>query len=177
MLAGVLLHRDNSTANGIRPYFVNRFIVTDVLSASLPSSRRTPLHQTMVVSISTLVSPIHSLLQIVLSIIRTAVLVFLSWLPGPAVYKVKRISVANTNVLYHDGRALATCESGPPMRIALPGLETVGWWNGSGEDGSGRGFNKDGGFTGFLSEWTTAHVCIFLLLGLSYARRVHDVLM
>lgn len=71
--------------------------------------------------------------------------------------------MANTSVLYHDGRALATCESGPPMRIALPGLETVGWWDGTEGDGSGQGFNKDGGPIGFLREWTTAHVRFFVL--------------
>lgn len=47
------------------------------------------------------------------------------------------------------------------MRVALPGLETVGWYNGKraegendGEDGPGFGSN---GLLNFMKEWTTAH--------------------
>ena len=69
-----------------------------------------------------------------LRILRTVLLVILSHLPGSK-QKIKKISVANTNVVFHDGRALATCESGPPMRIQLPGLETVGWYDGAKAEG------------------------------------------
>lgn len=48
------------------------------------------------------------------------------------------------------------------MRIALPGLETVGWFNGRKAEGEpsgeeGPGFGGDG-ILSFMKEWTTAHV-------------------
>ena len=50
------------------------------------------------------------------------------------------------------------------MRIALPGLETVGWFNGKTDEGEARivkniGFGGDGNsLISFMKEWTTAHV-------------------
>lgn len=157
MLSGVAFRR---TENGVQPEFVNQFILTDVYLSSLTSpSLRTPI----LPSISTLVNPLSSLWTIALRIFRTIFLVVLSHLPGSQ-QAIKRISVANTGVLYHDGRALATCESGPPMRISLPGLETVGWFNGRKVEGDkdgegGAGFGGDG-FLSFMKEWTTAHVSL-----------------
>ena len=142
----------------MQPHFVNQYILTDVYLSSVTSPRlRTPI----LPSIATLVNPLSSLIIIIVRIIRTLFLVALSHLPGSQ-HAIKKISVANTSLLYHDGRALATCESGPPMRIALPGLETVGWFNGrkaEGESGTGKekGFG-DQGLLGFMREWTTAHV-------------------
>ena len=48
------------------------------------------------------------------------------------------------------------------MRIALPGLETIGWFNGKKAEGEpngeeGSGFGGDGVLS-FMREWTTAHV-------------------
>lgn len=48
------------------------------------------------------------------------------------------------------------------MRIALPGLETIGWFNGKASEGEGvcdtsPGFGGKGPFS-FMREWTTAHV-------------------
>ena len=77
-----------------------------------------------VTRVATLVNPLASFIFVTLRILRTILLVILSHLPGSR-QKIKKISVANTNVVYHDGRAMALCESGPPMRIQLPGLETV----------------------------------------------------
>jgi carotenoid cleavage dioxygenase-like enzyme len=79
--------------------------------------------------------------------------------------KIKRISVANTAIYFHDRRALATCESGPPMRIQLPELETVGWYDGNKAEGepppTGYDIVKTGfggkGLFSFMKEWTTAH--------------------
>ncbi|KAL9114307.1 MAG: hypothetical protein Q9227_001729 [Pyrenula ochraceoflavens] len=154
MLSGVSFRR---TEKGVQPEFVNQFILTDIYLASITSSfLRIPI----LPSIATLVNPLSSLFNIIYRTIRTIILVILSRLPG-SLQAIKRISVANTGVLYHDGRALATCESGPPMRIALPGLETVGWFNGKKAEGErggeeGAGFGGDG-LLGFMKEWTTAH--------------------
>ena len=88
-------------------------------------------------------------------------LVILSHLPG-SVYAIKRICVTNTGIIYHDGRALTTCESGPPMRIQLPGLETVGWYDGNKAEGETEVKHEEPGFDGtglmsFMKEWTAGH--------------------
>ena len=162
MLSGVSFGR-NGEKDTIQPKYVNRYILTDLyLSSKTTSFLKSPI----LPSIATLVNPMSSLITILLRIIRTIVLVILSHLPGSHV-AIKRISVANTAVLYHDGRALATCESGPPMRISLPGLETLGWFNGAEDEphndekpslGFGGGSNP---LIGFMKEWTTAHVSCF----------------
>lgn len=140
------------------PEFVNRYVLTDVYLSSIATpALRTPI----LPSITTLVNPLSSLIAISLRILRALFLVALSHLPGSQ-QAVKRISVANTAVLFHDGRALATCESGPPMRISLPGLETVGWFNGQRCEGEGARETSEGfggvGMLSFMREWTTAHV-------------------
>ena len=154
MLSGVAFKR---TEEGVQPQFVNQYILTDMyLSSTSSKSLRTPV----LPSIATLANPLSSLYTIILSIFRTIILVVLSHLPGSE-HAIKKISVANTGILFHDGRALATCESGPPMRVALPGLETVGWYNGKTAEGEkdgeeGSGFGGDG-LLSFMKEWTTAH--------------------
>jgi len=76
---------------------------------------------------------------------------------------VFRLSVANTNVVFYDRRALATCESGPPLEVTLPELETVGWWTFRDRDSKRgntkerKGLGGDGGLKGLFEEWTTAH--------------------
>ena len=143
----------------IQPQFVNQYILTDLYLSTLSSVRlKTPI----LPSIATLVNPASSLIAIVLRILRSILLVVLSFLPGSR-QVIRKISVANTAVLYHDGRALATCESGPPMRISLPGLETVGWYDGIRAEGEPEGQIQDekriggDGLLGFVREWTTAH--------------------
>ncbi|KAF7507661.1 hypothetical protein GJ744_010214 [Endocarpon pusillum] len=153
MLAGVAFQR---TEKGVQPHFVNQFILTDLYLSSVSSSIRTPI----LPSIATLVNPLSTLFHIILRVFRAHILMFLSRLPGSP-QAIKKISVANTGVLFHDGRALATCESGPPMRFALPGLETVGWFNGKRAEGDrggedGAGFGGSGLFSS-MKEWTTAH--------------------
>ena len=157
MLSGVAFRRQEDRS--IQPEFVNQYILTDAyLSTITTPTLRLPI----LPSIATLVNPASSLLRIVLRILRTIVLVLLSNLPGSQ-QVIKKISVANTGVLYHDGRALATCESGPPIRISLPGLETVGWFDGcraegetSTEEVPGTAFGGEGVLS-FMKEWTTAH--------------------
>lgn len=166
MLSGVSFRRDETTGC-IEPEFVNQFVLTDLYLSALSSPR---LRVPILPSIATLVNPVASILYVTLRILRTVLLVILSHLPGSK-QKIKKISVANTNVVYHDGRALALCESGPPLRVQLPGLETVGWYNGVSADGEpealeDKGLTKklkekalgeDGGLISFMREWTTAH--------------------
>lgn len=158
MLSGVSFRKDEQ--GNIRPEFVNQYILTDLyLSTKSSPFLRSPI----LPSIATLVNPLSSLLTIVARIFRAIILVVISHLPGSR-QAVKKISVANTAVVYHDGRALATCESGPPVRIALPGLETVGWYNGNRAEGepvrevtaAGSKIGGDG-LLAFMREWTTAH--------------------
>ena len=163
MLSGVCFTRDWSSPEGVRPEFVSQFILTDLFLSSIttPSLKRPILP-----SIATLANPLSRLLKLCCVILRTIFLVVLSRLPGSE-RTIKKISVANTSVLYHDGRALATCESGPPIRIQLPSLETVGWYNGrraEGEpeaEGERHEERKDvlggEGVLSFMREWTTAH--------------------
>ncbi|KAF2240391.1 carotenoid oxygenase [Trematosphaeria pertusa] len=154
MLTGVWFDRSS-------PQFVNQFVLTDLCLSSFENEQlRTPI----LPSIATLVSPFSSLVAIIWSILRASMLVLLSHLPGSQ-YAIKRISVANTGFLYHDGRALATCESGPPIRVQLPGLETVGWFDGNRAEGepvsieqsdAGPGFGGTG-LNSWMREWTTGH--------------------
>lgn len=167
MLAGVLFRR---TPQGtIQPCFLNRFILTDLL-LSTPEHSRLPY----VPSIATLVNPHTSVFWLMFEIIRTFVLTMLTWLPGLGLksdQKLRRISVANTSVFWHDGKAMAGCESGPPMRIMLPGLETAGWYTGEDEEedtnpsqegkaarkSKSKGFGGGPPIIGMLREFTTAH--------------------
>ena len=158
MLSGVAFTRDD---NGhITPEFVNQFVLTDVFLSTVTSPYvKTPI----LPSIATLVNPLASFFTITIRIMRTIFLVFLSFLSGSK-QTIKKISVANTSIWYHDGRALAGCESGPPMRVSLPGLETVGWYDGAGagnEPESERSLNQQtiggDGLFGWMREWTTAH--------------------
>ena len=155
MLSGVLFRR--SDAGSIVPEFVNQFILTDVYLTARTSRF---LHRPLLPSIATLINPLHSTFVILLTIFRTLILVLLSWLPG-SYHRFKRIAAANTGVLYHDGRALATCESGPPLRVLLPGLETVGWFNGRRAENEPAPDTRPGygdeGPLNFFTEWTTGH--------------------
>jgi carotenoid cleavage dioxygenase-like enzyme len=159
MLSGVWFSRSQTDPEKPIANFVNQFILTDVyLSAAQSPTLRTPI----LPSITTLVNPASSLLLILWRILRTVLMVLWSHVVGSA-HTIKRISVANTSILYHDGRALATCESGPPMRVTLPSLETVGWFNGNSAEGEPDTPDAEStrfGGTGLLSwmkEWTTGH--------------------
>jgi carotenoid cleavage dioxygenase-like enzyme len=162
MLSGVWFERSSSDSHQVVPHFVNQFILTDVYMSSIESSTlRTPI----LPSIATLVNPLSRLFFIIWRIMRTVLIVIISHLSRSHT-AIKRISVANTSILFHDGRALATCESGPPMRVTLPTLETVGWFDGSKAEGesceneSNTASTATFGGTGPLSwmkEWTTGH--------------------
>ena len=157
MLSGVVFEcfeKDGS----IQPSFVNHYILTDAFISSVTSPT---LKRPIIPSIATLINPATSLVSMMWTVQRSIVLIILSHLPGSS-QSIKKISVANTSVVYHDGRTLATCESGPPMRIQLPGLETVGWFNGNEAEGETCQEDKRPGFGGeglmsFFKEWTTGH--------------------
>ncbi|KAL1305963.1 hypothetical protein AAFC00_004100 [Neodothiora populina] len=158
MLSGVSFPTNED--GQIKPEFVNQFILTDVYLSTIGSRH---VKRPILPSITTLVNPLGSLLVIVLHILRTIFLVILSFLPGSR-QAIKRISVANTSILYHDGRALATCESGPPMRVSLPGLETIGWYNGDRSEGESAADSRSkgevfggSGMLSWMREWTTGH--------------------
>ncbi|GAA96841.1 uncharacterized protein L969DRAFT_94894 [Mixia osmundae IAM 14324] len=161
MLHGVHF-RISTTADGVHsvePHYTNRYIQTDVFLASKTRG------STILPSISSLlISPSDSLgtkAALVPMLIRTVAIAYLS--------SLTRLSVTNTAVYFHNRRLLATCESGPPMRIALPELTTVGWYvhpDENGEGGLGRGeltvgakeWIGAGRFAGaMLEEWQTGH--------------------
>ncbi|KAK3615719.1 hypothetical protein LTR56_026420 [Elasticomyces elasticus] len=181
MLAGVLFKQDEATGD-VTPEFVNQFILTGLYLSTLSSPR---LRVPILPSIATLVHPLYSIAYVTLRIFRTILLVILSFLPGSR-QPIKKISVANTNIVFHDGRALATCESGPPMRVQLPGLETVGWFNGAWAENENAVAKQEGekeaveelkrlygstlgeesmGIIGWMREWSTAHPKIDPLTG------------
>jgi carotenoid cleavage dioxygenase-like enzyme len=158
MLAGVLFQKPEGNKEEIEPHFVNQYILTDCLVSSITSPT---LKSPILPSIATLVNPASSLIWIIWRVVRTLFLVLLSHLPGSK-QPIRRISVANTGLFYHDGRTLATCESGPPIRVQLPNLETVGWFNGHYAEGESDATAAEEGFGGsgvlsFMNEWTTGH--------------------
>ncbi|KAF4553202.1 Hypothetical protein D9617_7g029290 [Elsinoe fawcettii] len=158
MLSGVAFTKEED--GRIQPEFVNQYVLTDVYLSTISSPHnKTPI----LPSIATLVNPVASFFWITWRVMRTIFLVVLSFLSGSK-QAIKKISVANTSVWYHDGRALAGCESGPPMRINLPGLDTVGWYDGCGAENEPKDEHaQDGkriggeGLLGWMREWTTAH--------------------
>ena len=158
MLSGVVFKKSGDNKDKIQTEFVNQYILTDIYLSTLgmPS-----LKAPILPSVATLLNPASTLLLIILRILRTVFIAVLSRLPG-STHIIQRISVANTALVYHDGRALATCESGPPMRVALPSLETIGWFNGREAEGEQQEYNDQpvlggGGFLHFMKEWTTGH--------------------
>jgi carotenoid cleavage dioxygenase-like enzyme len=159
MLSGVLFEGSTEGRGEIVPHFVNQYILTDCFLSSATSPT---LKSPILPSIATLVNPASSLLWIIWRIMRTLFLVLLSHFAGSK-QAIERISVANTGLFYHDGRALATCESGPPIRVLLPSLETVGWFDGLQAEGEAvSATSKEVGFGGtglmsFMNEWTTGH--------------------
>lgn len=151
------------TSNGteVRALYSNRFVRTDIFQAE----SRKMLQRPILPSVATMLNPRTTLVEIVGDVLRTLWMVLLSFLSGTK-QSIKRISVANTSLVYHDGRVLAACESGPPMRVLLPDLKTVGWFDGlraggepkgNGEASTSPGFGGSGLFR-FFREWTTGHV-------------------
>ncbi|GAA5879807.1 hypothetical protein JCM16303_004186 [Sporobolomyces ruberrimus] len=150
MLTGV--HFDSSSSHPshdptITPTFVNKYVLTDVFLASHALGLSKPI----LPSIATLLGSFATFHLILYSIFRAVFLAFCSFFTQTP---LRHLSVANTSVLWHDGRALASCESGPLVEVTLPELDTVGYWSLEGDDGE-PGMRE--GLLGWMKEWTTAH--------------------
>lgn len=160
MLTGVFFERESGRA-GIRPRFTNKFVLTDVYCATRMNRALYPV----IPSMATLINPSPSRFKIILEVLRTCVIVLASLLKLIA-RPIKRVGAANTSIVHHDGRVLATNEIGPPMRVLLPSLRTVGWFTGSSAEGEKEMINENlcepyfggKGIEGFYKEMTTAHV-------------------
>ncbi|PLB51386.1 9-cis-epoxycarotenoid dioxygenase [Aspergillus steynii IBT 23096] len=160
MLTGVFFEK--IPGFGVKPQFSNQYVLTDVYSATRKNRSLYPV----IPSMATLVNPSPSRVQILIGMVRAYIIVFASLLKIIA-RPIKRIGAANTNIVHHDGRVLATNEIGPPMRVLLPSLKTVGWFTGSRAEGEGQGKAADEGrrepyfggkgIEGFYKEMTTAH--------------------
>jgi carotenoid cleavage dioxygenase-like enzyme len=158
MLSGVFFRV--SPEAKVVPEFVNQYVLTDAYLSAITTDELTgPITP----SIATLVDPRSGAIKIVKTIFRSALLILLSHFPGSK-QVIKKISVGNTSIIYHDGRALALCESGPPMRMLLPTLDTVGWFDGvraEGEPSFEQAQKLDrlgkSGMLRWMHEWTTAH--------------------
>jgi carotenoid cleavage dioxygenase-like enzyme len=133
----------------ISPEFAYRYLLTDVYLHDKASVG----HRAILPSVATLLGSFWNIHLILWAVIRSAILVFLSMFGDTPVY---RLSAANTALVHHDGRALATCESGPPLWISLPNLDTVDWFGLEGADGTS--LRKNGGTSAMTNEFTTAHV-------------------
>jgi carotenoid cleavage dioxygenase-like enzyme len=167
MLSGVyFLPLKGPNGPEIEVLYSNQYVLTDVF---LAESKHRKLQAPIVPSIAPMLNPKPSLLsmcKIIMDILRTVCFVFYSSM-SYSLQSIKRISVANTNIVFHNSRFLATCESGPPIRVHLPDMKTVGWFDGQqaeGEYGIGgkAALHSDlgKGLFGFFYEWTTGHVSV-----------------
>ncbi|EGG09838.1 uncharacterized protein MELLADRAFT_95354 [Melampsora larici-populina 98AG31] len=137
------------------PLYVNRFVDTDIYRAS---KRR---GNSILPSIASLISPISSPASLLATILRA---VFINWLSN-----VSRLTVANTALVFHDRRLLATCESGPTVAIHAPQLDTIDYHvfpdEATGKNGLGQAPLVVGAEStaaghpigGMLEEWTSGH--------------------
>ncbi|GAA5991171.1 hypothetical protein JCM10908_006570 [Rhodotorula pacifica] len=147
MLSGVFFDKASSSDRRVEPTFVNRYVLTDVFLASKALGVREPI----LPSIATLLGGFTSLHLVLFAIFRAVFLAFCSFFTKSP---LRHLSVANTSLLWHDGRALATCESGPMTWVTLPELDTVGYYSLEGDSGE-KGLRE--GMLGWMKEWTTAH--------------------
>ncbi|ORY79870.1 carotenoid oxygenase [Protomyces lactucae-debilis] len=120
------------------PLYINKYVRTDIFLASSYWGLN------LLPSIASLIDPLSTTVRILQSIIRSGAIAFLS---GST-----RLSTANTSLVFHDRRLLATCESGPPMHVNAPELETIDWH--TFPDDAGRGLSR---VQGSSSEWITGH--------------------
>lgn len=151
MLAGV--HFDSERG----PLFTSRWLQTDVLTAA----KRFSLSRATFPSITYLIDARVPQLLVLLEYVRCILVVACSWLLAmwsKAGGGIARISVANTAIIWWDRKALATCESGPPMRVGLPELDTRGWWLLGGALPQVPTLQSIFQLKAFFQEWTTAHV-------------------
>ncbi|RAL04302.1 carotenoid oxygenase family protein [Aspergillus ibericus CBS 121593] len=165
MLTGVYFKRIPESPS-VQPVFTNQYVLTDMYCATVRNRRLCPI----IPSVATMTNPALSTLRILLEVTRSTILIFASiW--GLVARPIRRVSSANTSILHHDGRVLATNEVGPPMRVFLPLLQTVGWFTGNtaeGEPGDcerSKPYFGGPGMEGFYKEMTTAHPKVDLHTG------------
>ncbi|GAQ46429.1 hypothetical protein AtubIFM55763_000812 [Aspergillus tubingensis] len=157
MLTGVYFKRISGPAH-VQPVFTNEYVLTDIHCATMRDRRLYPIMP----SVKALTNPVSSTIRIMYEILRSMALIFAS-ICGLIARPIKRVSSANTSIFHHDGRVMATNEVGPPMRVFLPLLKTVGWFTGNmaegepvGTDACKEGFGSPG-MEGAMKEMTTAH--------------------
>ncbi|KAL7423941.1 hypothetical protein Q5752_001526 [Cryptotrichosporon argae] len=183
MLHGVLFPSDDNGA----PVYTNRALATPLLTLTL-LSLRSPIP-----SIALLISPLSSLPAValavlqafaiavrarmgVLSVANTSVVWWGTGMGSEAA--AERAAAAaeaaeaeasedtqgdDESVRNH--RLLATCESGPPLEVRVPGLETVGWDRLADAAGAslksqsrpGRSWWSRWGLPAVQEDWMTAH--------------------
>ena len=165
MLHGVHFPEDQPQ----RPRYTNRHLATPLLDLTLL------LLRSPIPSIALLISPLSSLPKIFSAIIQAFTIALRA--------RMGVLSVANTSVIWWgrglgfeaedereieeeisgikeggggDGRLLATCESGPPLEVRVPGLETVGWDRL--EDGNGESLDQRRGKWEWFKRWGLSRV-------------------
>ncbi|WWD15924.1 hypothetical protein CI109_100348 [Kwoniella shandongensis] len=153
MLHGVFFPPDRNS----QPLYTNRHLATPLLTMTLL------LLRSPIPSIALLISPLSSLHRIVIAIIQAFFIALRA--------RMGVLSVANTSVIWWgkglgseaaeedmvedsvdeiltgeakqgDHRLLATCESGPPLEVRVPELETVGWDRLPDSDGEDLGVRR-----------------------------------
>lgn len=174
MLHGVYFPDDNNDAShrahtgpSRRAIYTNRHLATPLLDLTLL------LLRSPIPSIALLISPLSSLHRIISAIIQAFTIAIRA--------RLGVLSVANTSVIWWatglgteaeeekgieddlglgevegDGRLLATCESGPPLEVRVPGLETVRWDRLEDVDGESLG-NRRGKWEWF-KRWGLSRV-------------------
>lgn len=167
MLHGVLFPASSEKP----PTYTNRHLATPLLTLTLL------LLRSPIPSIALLISPLSSLHRIVAAILQAFFIAVRA--------RMGVLSVANTSVLWWgkglgseaeqersegkdfgspDHRLLATCESGPPLEVRVPELETIGWDRLSDNQGESLG-NRRGKWEWWKrwslprvqEDWMTAH--------------------
>lgn len=155
------------------PSYTNRHLATPLLTLTLL------LLQSPLPSIALLVAPLSSLHKQIKAILTAFLLALRA--------RVGVLSVANTSVIWwgtglgseaaeerraretgpgvvnpvqlgaNDQRLLATCESGPPLEVRVPELETVGW-DRLDESRSAENLRSRRGPTSWWTRWGLARV-------------------
>jgi hypothetical protein len=160
-------HAGPSRPSPRRAIYTNRHLATPLLDLTLL------LLRSPIPSIALLISPLSSLHRIVVAIIQAFTIAIRA--------RLGVLSVANTSVIWWatglgteaeeekgiddslgpseewgDGRLLATCESGPPLEVRVPGLETVRWDRL--DDGSGESLGNRRGKWEWFKRWGLSRV-------------------
>lgn len=138
------------------PTYTNRHLATPLLTLTLL------LLRSPIPSIALLISPLSSLHRIFTAIIQAFFIAIRA--------QMGVLSVANTSVVWWgtglgsessesskslDHRLLATCESGPPLEVRVPELETVDWDRL--DDGTESLANRRGAWP-WWKRWTLSRV-------------------